>query len=428
MRPAPARLLPWTLLAAYATAVALRAPALLAAPRFWGEEGSVYFAHAARTPFAEAVVAPHLDYLAVWANLATALAALVPLESAPLVTTLAAFAVQCVPAAVIAWSPSPFWTPAWRRAAGVALVLLTPLSAANWLTTIGSQFYLALAAGLLLVEDPEQQGTAGRWTRRVLLALCAVSGPPAAFVAPVYALRALRDRRRETAIQAAIVVAGALVQAGVWAAARAGADAAAPRSPGVHVATGPLVVAMQCVVLPLFGAGVASDAETWLQRTGGEGTWTYGIAGAAAAALLLWGGVRLAGDSPERRRLVLAAALLAILSTLFATGSDMTGSKSALLVPGFGQRYFHAPSVLLMCALLHRAAASLHPTPGRSHVAAALCAIALLAGAWRFRADIRPVVGPGFPDWRAEVAAWRADPSHRPRAWPGDFRVDLAPR
>lgn len=63
---APPRAVPAPVVAAaliaFAAAVCLRDPALVTSPRFYAEEASVYFQHAATHPAAESLVTPHLGY------------------------------------------------------------------------------------------------------------------------------------------------------------------------------------------------------------------------------------------------------------------------------------------------------------------------------------------------------------------------------
>ncbi|HET8706541.1 MAG TPA: hypothetical protein VFM46_09595, partial [Pseudomonadales bacterium] len=68
----------------------MRRPELFSHPRFWAEEGSVYFANAWHFVWYEVLFEPHLGYLSFFNNLAALIATTVPLKHAPLVTTIAA--------------------------------------------------------------------------------------------------------------------------------------------------------------------------------------------------------------------------------------------------------------------------------------------------------------------------------------------------
>ena len=93
-----------------------------------------------------------------------------------------------------------------------------------------------------------------------------------------------------------------------------------------------------------------------------------------------------------------------------------------LLNVAFATRYSFVPQVLFGFTLLAFAATG----HGR------LSQISTLASAWIVVIGIsgffRPIssLAEG-PDWRSEVAAWRADPEHRLAVWPKGWLVDLAP-
>ena len=89
------RIVAWGLPLAAAIVMGLRAPQFLTAPRFWAEEGSIYFAHAWSHPWWETLWLAPPGYLTLWANGAAVLATrMVGLSAAPLITTRVAMRVQ----------------------------------------------------------------------------------------------------------------------------------------------------------------------------------------------------------------------------------------------------------------------------------------------------------------------------------------------
>src|SRR5512133_505488 len=131
-RPAPRRwriarrfVVPLGIAGCLAVAVA-RCPQLLASPRFWAEEGRDYFAYAfAHGPLA-GLLASHLGYYALVTNASAALASVVPLEHAPLVTTAIALLVQLAVSALVLTSVSSLWC---GGAATLAIALAVQLLA-----------------------------------------------------------------------------------------------------------------------------------------------------------------------------------------------------------------------------------------------------------------------------------------------------------
>ena len=88
----------WLLFTIGAASIVLRCPRLFFEPRFWAEEGSVFFAYAFKHSALSALTRPDGGNYDLPRNLASILAVnLAPLEWAPLVTTLFAFGIQLIP-------------------------------------------------------------------------------------------------------------------------------------------------------------------------------------------------------------------------------------------------------------------------------------------------------------------------------------------
>ena len=195
-----------------AVLIYLRDPRFFTSPRFWAEEGSLHFAYSYSHGWLQALFNPQVGYLNFWPNLATLLATTVPLQSAPLITTLLAFAAQLLPVVLILTSRSTLWMGWWRKALGVGVVLFFPLTTEVWLNTINSFTYLAAAAFLILLEQPPDAGIR-RWMNCVLLVVCGLTGTLACFLAPIFAYLAITERSTERRWQTLILSACAVVQA-----------------------------------------------------------------------------------------------------------------------------------------------------------------------------------------------------------------------
>lgn len=416
-----------------AALVAWRSPELLQAPRFWAEEGSIYLLHALTHGTFESIVTPQQDYYAFMPSVATALAArFLPLEKAPLLTTWAAFLVQLIPIALVLWSGSSWLAGFRRRWPAVLLVLVVPLSGEIWLTTIGSQFHLSLAAGIILVEDVREESRVGSWVRRMILLAAVLTGPPTAFLAPLFLMRAWTTRKREDFMRATVMMLGALLQAGIYGGV-AVAGTAPPRLSGISFEIVPLAVVVKTLVLPVFGRPGANLFASWVEGLSPIPILVVAIVMAALLGFVLVG---LARRSPSGWRHALAYVLLAVPSVIFATGTNLGAGHIALLTPAFAQRYFYAPTVLL--ALLALSAVDFSRIRGKSPrevmvaslpdvLLSLLLAVTIIVGIVRYRADVRPFVSPRYPDWATEVEAWRADSGRPLRVWPPAFSLRLDP-
>ena len=183
-----------------------RSPAIWLEGRFFADEAD-YFAFAWHTSPFEALIAPHLGYWALWTNLATVLGAhALPLEFAPLPAVLFGTAALGTLVWAILRSGSPFRSVA-TRALALTLVLVVPPGYGRTNVTF-AHFWFAATAAVLLVSDTQRRVLA----TRVLLVLAGVGGVVATFLTPVFLLRAVIDRSRERAVQAALLGSGALFQ------------------------------------------------------------------------------------------------------------------------------------------------------------------------------------------------------------------------
>ena len=95
------------------------------------------------------------------------------------------------------------------------------------------------------------------------------------------------------------------------------------------------------------------------------------------------------------------------------------GTKTDLLVPYFGQRYYYAPQVLLGLTLLGIA----RSRQLANQLAAVMVGWLLVSGVVQYT-SVHPYMGYG-PSWRGEIAQWRNDPSHRIVLWPVNVQVSL---
>lgn len=409
---------PVVLLIAGVATIALRAPWLLARPRFWAEEATVYFRQAFELPWLEALVRPHLGYFSLFNNLtAVAAAHCVPLAHAPLVTTLSALVVQAVPVVLIAWGRGPLLTTPLRRALCLAIVLLSPPSEEVWLNTINSQFHFGVAAALIVFD--ERNGSRA-WVafKFVVLALGGLTGPVAVMVAPMAALWALRTRSRVAFVAAAVLAATAIFQAVVmkWGPTY---EAMPPRTPSS------LTLMPVVFVARVWGESwLGESARPLLQlvRTAWSAGHTFPLAlGSLAAVLTLstWAALKSPGRTLTGL-LLLTSAGMTVVAVWGAVGTD----KSELLATFNGGRYFYLPGILWKLALLSAIALPFERTFRWAH--------ALPVGVLGASLALNAFHYPGqmgrdgtWPNWRNEVTAWRENPARALYVWPPGWGVQL---
>jgi hypothetical protein len=191
--------------------VVMRQPRILLEGRFWAEEGPVFFVNAWDMPWYRALLLPYAGYLNLIANLAGVLARhFASLRAAPYVSTSLALLVQCTPAVLLVTSRADWLQHRIVIMAALTLVAIIPFSLEVSLSSIGSQFYLALAVGIILATEP-RRGAAGALQALVLF-VAPLSGPASWVLVPLFALRAALDRSRLRALQTALLAAGVILQ------------------------------------------------------------------------------------------------------------------------------------------------------------------------------------------------------------------------
>ena len=207
--------------AAVLAAIYLRAPSILNHPRFWAEEGSLFFREAYGSSFWESIFfVPQntAGYFLLCANLPIAIAAhLLPLKFAPAVTTYFSLLIQLMPFAVILWGKSLVWESKLQKTlACAALLLAATASGEAWLNSINAQVYCGIISLVLLGEDLRDASNKKLILYGLIQAFCALSGVYSTFLFFAFVLKAYGAPIRGNLIQALVSLIFALVQAGVF--------------------------------------------------------------------------------------------------------------------------------------------------------------------------------------------------------------------
>jgi hypothetical protein len=406
------------LLLGAALVMVLRAPVYFSEPSFWAEDGQLFFPVAWERPPIEGLTHHPQGYLLLWANLSTTLAAvlvrtgLLSLARAPIVIVLCAFAVQLLPAAVIAFSQAPFWGGFVRRTLAIMAVVVGGLHHETWLNTINSQPWLVVTASLLLLEPAEASGIRA-WSGAATIAVAGLSAPVASALVPLFAWRAWRARTRANLLPAVVATLCALVQAAcVWSATRS--ESGLGRTIGLELPVLAGTVWMRTIVQPTLGVHAAERLWGLLQHAGGVDV-AWGPLLIGAGLLLGW----LARGLPPGARLLLPGAY--VLVTTLTVAAALGDKRLLMSSPWPGNRYFYAPSVILLLMLL----ACVRRGGLRVLVSATLLALGLIHGVARYRWSVG--WQPSWPRFADEVQAWEADPLRPLSIWPPPWTMRLRP-
>lgn len=180
--------------------ILLRSPILLWHGRVAAEEGTVYLQHAWTASLSQTLLMVHQGYYSLLLNLLSMLNARVfPLEWAGETMVIAALAILLLTAWLAINCEA---LPDHRsRCFAAAICVLTP-SIEVWGTAEDAQFVLSLATALICLSVADRH----RLVRSGMLVLAALSGPVSCVFAPLFLLRAYRQRSVWSGIQAGLML------------------------------------------------------------------------------------------------------------------------------------------------------------------------------------------------------------------------------
>ena len=409
-----------------ASLILLRKPSLVTDPRFWAEEGSVYFAYAFGHSVFETLSFTYAGYWSLPVNLAACLSAnLVPLEHAPFITTGLAFALQMPPLWIIIYGSCTLFENRSVKIAAALAVVFTLSSGEIWLNTVNSQFYLTLALVLILFEkDAARQSVKGFY--RFLICAAGTSGPVATFLTPLFIYKAWSDRKRESIVQAAIISVCLTLQLAIVMYLGYGAGAGiASRFSGIDMYLFPLTLFIKNLVFPILGPSAADFLGGWLKTVYKTGSFTLPAVSFLflAVELFFFHCFSMKLDGLKRALLLGGFFLIFILTVSSSLGDN--GDKT-IFFGGWraGERYFYVPSVIIMLMLL----ANIGKKPlknSRSLIAITLLALTVVQGIYSYKTT---VIVQTSVSWKREIAQWRKDNSYQPLIAPLGWRVRLKSR
>lgn len=341
---APSR---WTCLllcALVAALLLLRSPGILLHAQFWAEDGTLFFQEAFNRGFLKTILQPASGYLHTFPRLVAGLSLLLPLELAPLVFNLAAFAVQLLPACYLLSRRLCCVIPSFfARAAAALLCIAVPASFETHANLTNAHWHLALAAVCILVAAPAV-GTAARALETLAVLLFSVTGPFSILFLPLVAPRLLRAGRgapADRSLTIAVVIAGGAAVQAAFALTSARVGAGASRFGYLPVQDLVTAVSMHTFFNAILGVNGFSAIAGLLPRA------AYGL-GLLGLAFLVFVAVR---DRVGPLLILLYLAALSIALWYLFPLND----PRIWLNPQSGSRYFLFACLFILLTLLHLA-------------------------------------------------------------------------
>lgn len=389
----------------------LRSPSLFINPRFWAEEGSIYFKDAILNSFFVNLLTPKQGYISLFNNVISGLAAVVPLRYSPFITTYSAFGIYLlIFILIILHDAKEFSSSKIKIAASIVMLFSFP-SHEVWLNSGCSQFILPIGTALILISPLKNQ----KFFIISLLfsAVSAFTGPVSIFLSPFFILKAIKKRQARILTISVIYSLGAFVQFIVFLISRGPTRGAHDIIPFLTI------VLFRLFLVPFLGPFISRDIAFTL-RDSSASTFMLIIIGIAIILCCITYIV-------IKKRLL--SALLLLISSLLIVVLSLYGSLTNsdpwhYMDVYLGGRYLYAPVVLLgIFIVLSIVAKDSNNKKVSYYISLSLLAIFIFWGIVDFfKPYDRFYRG---PDWRVEVARWNIIGNCPLRIWPWGWEIDL---
>ncbi|MDE3038643.1 MAG: hypothetical protein KGJ21_09375, partial [Pseudomonadota bacterium] len=182
-------------LAVLLIAVVLFQSRLFLRPGFYGEEASIYYTYAWIHHWWPTLLEPHLGYYSLLDNVVTLLEArMAHLESAFYLSFFVTLFFNWLPFTVIWLGVSPYWRTTTQKIIASGIVLMVGQPDEVWMNLIDVQFHLCLLTFLILCETWEGRSRRCIAAYSGMLIVAGLTGVVSCLLAPLYLLRAIRER------------------------------------------------------------------------------------------------------------------------------------------------------------------------------------------------------------------------------------------
>ena len=172
----------------------LRSPGLLVRPRFWAEEGTLYYAQLQQLGTVRGITHVINGNYQLLTNVIVELALLAPVRWSAVVTTYVSLAV----AIACAWMIAEFFVvrrfPIWVASAVCALFALQPAGYEVFLSATNVQWVTSVMGLLLCVSKDHPATSRAAILRFALLLACGLTGTTTCILLPLFAVGAWRRR------------------------------------------------------------------------------------------------------------------------------------------------------------------------------------------------------------------------------------------
>ena len=179
----------------FCLAIILRYPSLIFEPRFWGEERLYYETFLQVNSWWEGFDALQYPAYFTLSRHAAFFSSLVPLKSAPLITTLFGFIMLLLPVIIIFFTDSKYWRTLEQKIILSLFLVFSCSTGEIWLNATNTHFILPITTFLILLDENLKSLTK-RLFYFFLIFVGALHGPYSLLISPFFLIRYLRFKEK----------------------------------------------------------------------------------------------------------------------------------------------------------------------------------------------------------------------------------------
>jgi hypothetical protein len=331
----------------FAIVLFVRCPAAILHPRFWAEDGVIWYSDAYTIGW-YSLFSPQVGYLQTISRLIALVAQGFPLLWAPGLFVAAALIIQTVTATfLVSGRMSSVWPSVWERFLFAFIYVALPNSFETHLNLTNAQWHLAILSFFILVARPAENRL-GRAGDILALALSGLSGPFCLLLMPIALWQLWNDRSTPRVQRAVIVAITCMIQGGFLI-----ATVGLTRSTAALGASGNTlarIIVVQILLGGLLGVRVMSRLTNLAPLNSDEAVIAIALGGLLICAVALWHGPSVLRKAAVFGGLVLAAAL-------WRPQVSLAEPQWPLMTrPWTGQRYYLIPILVWIGVVLTLAA------------------------------------------------------------------------
>ncbi|MDM8557700.1 hypothetical protein [Candidatus Parabeggiatoa sp. HSG14] len=392
-----------------------RSPDLFLHPRFWAEEATLYFKSIYENSFLEGLFfIPRYtaEYITLSVNIPLTFAAhIFPLEYASAVSTYFSLFILLIPFSIVLWGDSHLWDSPTKKFLACLIILLAPTStdAEIWLNTINLQVHCGIISVCLLFEKLDSPSIWKKWSYRILLIFCGLSGPYTMFLSLVFLLKAWHEKSKESLWLLLIVFITSSIQASLFLIIHHLDMVSPTKISHFDWVKAPIYIFNYHIMTPLLGIWVrlGANVEDFMITGKLKGTSLLVVCLATiitTTIILYW----LSKNKISIYRILLLIAFLSV--SLLVTYGSMHS------IP-YG-RYAVIPGILFLLLILDNIDLN-QKRNFKSYFLLTLLGISFVMGFFSFKDKAYWMAYiEGAPKWTNEIAQWTQNYDHPIASWP----------